>query len=261
MVLSTIEFWAAEHCTYAVSGATKYLILFYYTSHVITIGLYIFGLRNKELYLIILGFGLSLNSWFNFALKFAFAQAVPERTCGSYAFFCIDPAAPPSHNACGTPPANATHIAADATCGAPPLDACLPCVPCGMPSFEVQQTTFFVASVLIFRMQWRAPHIRVLHVVALLVLHVVVSYISLFFNLNSAAQVVVGGAFGAAFALLYQLLVFCLPYPHFDAILGWRLVRWFGYADTYCRSHVPVPGDEPPMAPVVVDADDADFAV
>jgi len=248
MSFTAVESWALANCEYTPNAASAYLVLFYFTHYGITAFIFFEGLvRTKELYLVLLSFGITLNFWLNYLLLWAFMQPVPVATCGTYAFFCIDRAS--NHTACGMepfpwpPPPNVT-------CGSTPLPPCDPCVPCGMPALEPQLTAFTVASVGIFAMQWRSPHIRTYQMSLLIGLYTLVMYSHMYFRFNDSAQVLVGAFVGALAAIGWQLVVFHVAYPRFDTVLAWPLVRRFGYKDTFCRAYAPVDGDPEPLAPL-----------
>ena len=248
MPLDVLEqHWTLGNCDYMESVVSKYFIPFYFAHYAIALLLFFIGLvYTRELYLLLLSLGITLNYWLNYLLKWAFLEAVPRATCGTGSVFCIDPDVP-THNACGEPGTLPIPSPPGATCGADLAEACLPCVPCGMPALEPQLTAFTVASIGIFAMQWRYSHIRIYHFALLLLFYAAVMYTHVFFNFNTSAQVMVGALVGASAALLWQAFVFFVAYPNIDRVLRWPLVRYFGYHDTLCRSYDPVPGDPPPM--------------
>ena len=245
MGLATVEFWTATFCPYERSFLTQFLVLLYYSHYFITLAIFLEGIfRTKELYLALLSFGITLTAWLAWFLLWSFLEPVPTPACGSIAYWCVDPASP--HNACGVAPF-AVPPPAGVTCGGAPLPPCEPCVPCGMPAVEPMLAGFTVASVGIFVLQWRAPHIKFYQLALLVSFFALVVYSHALFGYNTPAQIVVGTAFGSAFGLLYQLFVFAVAYPSFDRVLRWPLVRRFGYRDTFCRSYEPVPGDPKAM--------------
>jgi len=253
MPLTSIEYWTESHCPYERSFVTQYLVLLYYTHYFISLGIFLEGLlRTRELYLLLLSFGIAVNFFLNYFLLWLFSAPVPFAQCGEYAFWCIDPTSP--YNACGVAPFPVPSPPG-ATCGAPPLlPPCSPCVPCGMPALEPQLTAFTVTSIGVFAMQWMTPHIYLYQNALIVSLYALVGYAHAFFSYNSPEQIMVGMTVGSAFALLWQLFIFWFAYPNFDRALRWPLVRRFGYVDTFCRSYRPVPGDPKPMG---IDADDA----
>ena len=266
MPLDVLEqYWTANNCDYTPSMVSKYLIVFYFSHYAIALVIFFVGLLyTRELYLLLLSLGITLNYWFNALLRWAFLMPVPTATCGTGSVYCIDRSSP--YNACGEPPFPVPSPPG-ATCGAAPLPDCLPCVPCGaerlprpsssltrltgMPALEPQLTAFTVASIGIFAMQWQRSHIRIYHVVLLLVFYAAVMFTHVYFNFNDTAQVMAGAAFGVGFAVVWQAFVFWVAYPRFDRVLRWPLVRYAGYHDTLTRSYDPVPGDPPPMANAV----------
>ncbi len=223
MGIGEIETWALLNCPYTPNFATPYLVLTRYVTLAITLALYAVGLRYRELYLLLLGIGVTVNAAVNGLLKRAFVQPVPFATCGFDHVFCTDPVT-------------------------------MTAVACGMPAFECQDTSFFVVSLMLYAFQWHHPHIRFFHSLLLVAWMALVAYAHSFFGFNSAAQIVVGAAIGALFALLWQLLIWTWLYPYFDKILRFAPVRWLGYRDTLCRSYPPVPGDPDPLILMVTDA-------
>ena len=247
MTLATVEFWTASFCPYQRLYWTQFLVLLYYAHYAISAAIFFEGLvRTKELYLLFLSFGIALNAFLNYFLLWTFSVPVPFAACGSMAFWCIDRQSP--FNACGTAPFPVpNHPGVD--CGSPPLPACDPCVPCGMPAIEPQLSAFTVASVGIFVFQWRAPHIKFYQVFLLLTFYTLILFSHVYFNYNTPAQVVAGTAVGATLALLYQLFVYVVAYPNFNRIVEWPLVRRFGYKNTFCQ---PPPTDDARTSAVAV---------
>ena len=223
MGFGELETWALLHCPgYAVSWATPWLVLTRYTTLAITLALYGVGLRYRELYLLLLGFGVTANGLVNWLLKLAFAQPVPVGTCGTDVLQCV----------------------------ARPDDASVPpgtLVACGMPSFEVQDTTFLVAALLLYAFHWRHPAMRSTHFALAVVWVAIVAYAHAFFAFNSAGQIVGAGVAGVGMAALWHAFVALFLYPRFDATLRWSVVQWMGYRDSLCRCAEPVPGDPAPM--------------
>jgi len=238
LVLET--FWTLPTCEYTPSIVSSYLVVLYFTHYAIVGIIFFIGLLRKELYLLLLSFGITANYWLNYLLLWAFSHPIPNADCGgTRAFFCINAASP--YNACGTPLlANPV----GATCGLPPLPLCDPCVACGMPALEPQLTTFTVLSIGLFALSWRAPHVHAYQIALLHVLYSLVMYAHVYIGFNSVAQVLAGSLVGTVTALVFHCALFALVYPRFDAMLAWPLARRFGYRDTYCRTYeTPVPGD------------------
>lgn len=257
------SYWAEKHCPFVPNAATPYLLLPHSGSSLLTVALFAIGLVMHEWYLFMLGIGVTLNSLLNLLLKWLFMGAVPYNTCGMYHMYCIANDAPwvaslpnSTHlvppNACGTPPWPAYDPASPANCGAPPLDPCAPCVSCGMPAYEAQETAFLVTSIFLYMLTWRHPHIETKHHILLVAWLDLSAWSHTFFGFNSPAQALAGIGIGAVLALVWHFFVFICVYPHVDAMLQWRIMRMQGYRDTFCRSYKPVPGD--PV--VVVDDDD-----
>ena len=253
MGLAEWEYWAQTHCPYTPSVLTPYLVLPHNTTVFITLALYAIGLVRRELYLFLLGLGVSTNALLNSLLKWAFMHPVPFGLCGLDSRYCIDPHAPwvmpvngtglEAPNACGAPPWPDYDPESLANCGSVPLDPCDPCVSCGMPAFEAQDTAFFVVSIFLYMFTWRHPHVRLLQNFLLVGWLTVMAWSHSFFFFNSPAQIVVGAAIGSAFSLLWHVMIFVWLYPAFDVVLDWKVVRWMGYRDTFCQNHEPVPGD------------------
>jgi hypothetical protein len=253
MGLGEWSYWAEQHCPYEPSFMTPYLVLPHNTTVFITLALYAIGLVRRELYLFLLGLGVSSNALLNLLLKWAFMQPVPYGPCGLDHVYCPDPHAPlvtpvngtdpEPANSCGTPPWPDYDPASPANCGAPPLDPCAACVSCGMPAFEAQDTAFFVAAIFLYMFTWRHPHIRLVHSFLLVAWLTVMAWSHSFFGFNSPGQIVAGAAIGAAYAMFWHALVFVWLYPYFDTMLAWAPARWLEYRDTFCRTHEPVPGD------------------
>ncbi len=236
MSISELEEFALTHCDYERSFATQYLVLTHYLSYAITVALFVFGLRGKEIYLVVMSIGLIANTLLNFLLLAAIAMPIPNPTCGSHALWCTDPRVEGAHCA-------ATLF------GTPDPD----CVPCGMPAFQVQHSAFFVTSIEIYAMQWHAPHLRFWHQTLLMLWMVLVIYSHAFFGFNSPAQIIAAIFVGSVFSLVWQFLVFFYLVPRFDAVLHWTLLRYVGeYRDTLTRSHRPVPGDPEPLLRIEV---------
>lgn len=247
------SYWAETHCPFQPTELTPYLVLPHNTTSLLTVAFFAIGLVMRELYLFFLGIGMSLNGMLNTLLKWAFMQAVPYGRCGMYHVYCIAADAPwvvlpggggeavPA-NACGTPPWPA-HNPAGANCGGPPLAPCAPCVTCGMPAFEAQDTAFIATSIFLYMLTWRHPHIETQHHVLLVAWLGVTAWSHSFFGFNTPGQVLVGAAVGAAAAMLWHTIIFVWLYPRFDVMLQWNLVHRLGYRDTFCQSQEPVPGD------------------
>jgi len=251
-----LTYWAEMACGYEGSFISRHLILTHNTTFYLTVALYAIGLVMHELYLFFLGFGMTLNSGLNLLLKWAFMHAVPLTSCGIDHAYCVPHDAPwvlPPNgtaleppNACGIPPWPPYDPESAANCGAPPLEPCVPCASCGMPSFEAQDTAFFVTMLLLYMLTWRHPNITFLHNVILVAWLGGFTYIHADVQFNSPSQLIVGAAFGSLFAMVWHGIVFSLLYPSFDWLLKFRLVRYLKYRDTLCRSHPPVPGDPVP---------------
>lgn len=233
MPLDVLErYWTLEHCDYEPSAVSKYLLVFYFAHYAIALIIFVLGLANRELYLLLLSTGITANYWLNLLLRWALMAPVPTASCGSGAVFCIDRTSP--YNACGLGPYPVVPPAG-ATCGGGTLPDCAACVPCGMPALEPQLTAFTVVSIGIFAFQWDTPRLQRYQLALLFVFYALVMYTHVFFGFSDAGQVLAGAAIGASAALLWQVAVYELAYPNFDRVLRWPLVRYFGYHDTYCR--------------------------
>lgn len=253
MGVHELTYWAETFCGYEANTISRHLMLTHNTTFYLSVALYAIGLVMHELYLFFLGFGMTLNSLLNLLLKWAFMHAVPVTSCGMDHRYCVPHDAPwvlPPNgtalepaNACGIPPWPAYDPTSGANCGAPPLDPCVPCASCGMPSFEAQDTAFFVTMLLLYMFTWRHPNVTFFHNVVLVAWLAGFTYIHAAVQFNSPAQIIAGASAGAAFAMFWHCVVFSLVYPYFDVILRWRIVRYLNYRDTFCRANAPVPGD------------------
>jgi len=130
MPLDVLEqYWTLGNCDYTPSMVSRYLIIFYFSHYAIALVLFFVGLvYTRELYLLLLSLGITLNFWLNALLRWAFQSPVPTATCGTGSVYCIDRTSP--FNACGVAPFPVPSPPG-ATCGAMPLPPCDPCVPCG----------------------------------------------------------------------------------------------------------------------------------
>lgn len=239
------HYWTEPNCDYQVTFATQYLVLLYGAHFAIAVLSAFESLaRTKELYLLLLSLGIGLNWYLNAFLLWAFLQAVPQPLCGVLAVYCIDPASP--YNACGVAPFPSPPPEG-ATCGAAPLPACDPCVPCGMPAVEPHLSGFVVVSIGIFTMQWRSPHVKFYQTALIVFFYALIVYTHVYIGFNDAAQVLAGVFVAALAGFFWQFVIFWVAYPSFDRILRWPLVRFAGYRDSFCRSYETVPGDPAPI--------------
>lgn len=250
------EHWAATHCPYAPNFLTPYLILPHHATVFITLALWAIGLVRRELYLFLLGLGVSSNALLNALLMWAFMHPVPFARCSFDNMYCIARDAPwvvpvngteaEPPNTCGTPPWPPYDADSPTNCGGPPLEPCAPCVSCGMPAFEAQDTAFLVTTIFLYMYAWHHPHLRWLQAALLVLWLAVMAWSHTFFGFNSPEQIVAGASIGAAYALLWHAAMFVWAYPYFDVLLAWWPVQWLEYHDTLCRTHEPVPGDPEP---------------
>ena len=181
---------------------SPYLAIVRASPEIIALTLFLLSLILHEVWLLSLSVGSYANWALNVALKRSFLQAVPVAGCVSFSLYC----------------------------GPDGTDAC------GMPAFNAQYNAFLVTSQIIYTYQWHAPHVRQWHIFGTMLWMSLVNSTHLYFNFNSAAQLIVGTAVGCAFALVWQLFVFAAIYPYYDRILRWRIISYFGYRDTWCKS-------------------------
>ena len=231
MSLSVFEKWAADSCIYIRNYITPHLVFVPITHKGIEWLLYIVSLWYHDFFLLFFSFGLTLNSYINYGLKHLFLIPVPNVFCGSQDFFCINPAS--GYNACGLPPFKnpPDHV----NCGDPPLPMCWPCVPCGMPSFEMQQAAFFVTGLLILKMQWHVEQIKIGVVGLLQLMIVLVAYSLLYFGFNTIPDILVGGLVGFVFSWAYNMAVYVWLSPYFARMEGWWICKQFGYRNVFCK--------------------------
>jgi hypothetical protein len=233
MSLDRLEYGTETFCPYPKTWWTKFLIIVLYGHYVASAMIFFEGLvRTKELYLVMLSFGITTCYWLGYILQWLFMAAVPVPACGASAFWCVDPASP--YNACGRPPfpSPAPH---GATCGAAPLPPCDPCVPCGMPAVEPMLVAFAVTSVITFALQWRAPKITFYALALLISALSLVVWGHSFFMYNSPIQGVVGVFFGVLYGLFYQVANYVVAVPNYNRMIAWPMIRSFGYKNEFCQ--------------------------
>jgi len=81
--LAEIELYTLQNCQpYEQSAATRYLVLTRYVSAAITLALFVFGIRNRELYLTLFSFLLTTDSLVNEILQNVIRAPVPVAGCG-----------------------------------------------------------------------------------------------------------------------------------------------------------------------------------
>jgi len=81
--IEELETFTALNCSdYDASWFSRVLVLTRYTPVFITLLMYVSGLWYKEIYLLLFGIGLSLDSAINSALQELIAEPVPEKHCG-----------------------------------------------------------------------------------------------------------------------------------------------------------------------------------
>lgn len=82
-MLREIEVYTFLHCQpYEQSWFTQWLVLTRYVSAAITFALFVFGIRNRELYLTLFSVVLSVDSLLNEILRNIFRSPVPVAGCG-----------------------------------------------------------------------------------------------------------------------------------------------------------------------------------
>lgn len=228
------DVWTNARCEYTPNAISPYLVALYFAHYAVTAFIFLEGVfRTRELYLLLLSIGIAFNYWLNVFLKaLVFRQPIPVPTCGYDAVYCLDAAAPPHHNACGEVPISVIVGSPPLTCGLPGQDACLPCVPCGMPALEPQLVAFIVVNVGVFALQYRGTRISWYHAYLLTAFFAVVVYTHVYIGFNSPAQVLAGVGIGAVMALIWELSAARLLEGHFTQILEWPLIRSWGYKNT-----------------------------
>ena len=234
MPLDMLEHMTAGYCDYDRHFYSAYLVPFYFTHYIVGIVLLIVGFRYiRDVYLLVLSFGIFASILVNMVLRWTFAQTVPVPTCGSGSVYCVDPSVP-WHTACGEAPFPSPPPPG-ATCGAPPLDPCLPCTPCGMPALEPQLTAFTIGALGMFGMQFHASRMRPDINALLVVIFALVIFAHVYIGFNTGAQVLVGVAVGLLLAALCQLFFVYVIHPRLDAILRFAPLRYLGYHDALCN--------------------------
>jgi len=103
----------------------------------------------------------------------------------------------------------------------------------GMPAAATQHSVVVCLLVLAMIVRWRL----FVSLWALVLLYAFVGFATLsavWIGLNSADQLLVGGAIGVLWAAVYAVVINWLLVPHIPRIARWPLVRWFGFRNTIC---------------------------
>ena len=243
MPLGDLECQALHTCAYHVWQGTRYLVLAHYSGPAITLGFFVASALLRDVYLLFFGFGLTVDTLINGALKYALRDAVPQPTCGSNANWCT-----PRHGGGGGAEctyANAWELFWPFESVDTPDPALYgECVPCGLPNTEVQHAAFLATGILLYATQWHAPRLRGWQRGGLLLWVALVAYVHVYFGYADAPQVLLGSLAGSADAMLWQTLVYALAFPRFDGLLHWsvftgimgsydnKLAAWWSAAST-----------------------------
>lgn len=101
----------------------------------------------------------------------------------------------------------------------------------GMPSFEVQNTTFFITMGISFAIFYRT-HMRFFFLVLMTCAPPAVGIAVIQLNYNTPAQVFFGCLTGILTGSLYQFLLYYVVRHWFPRIAQWRWVRAMGWVDS-----------------------------
>lgn len=231
-MFDNLERFYEARCPADTHYLTGFLLLFHAAPTFIEFSVYAFSLLIPELYLLVLGFGLTFSWLVNCLINWGVGQPVPYPDCSFNNLRCIDPrSAYPTDCYVGG--------AFDGDVVGPPYLCpsgvpCDPCVECGFSPPAAQQVGFLIGAFLLYNAQWRNTHFKWITYCTFVVVPFISAYAHMHFGFNTELQWISGFALGWFVSILWHAVFSLLVLPYADWILSWSIFSSRGYRNSLC---------------------------